>query len=324
MNKISYKNIDLFFYHSIDIDFSRLFSILNHGIVSCKVASDEGIKHYYRNYTHSSTRNEYISVSHFPRTIYRYLQIENELYNANTNKICFIIDDIIPLQKQYNRNINYTNERHVYYKIETSQIKGILLREKDAQKRLSEIPFNYQFTDKKYLENKIFTIINFFIDTFGTFGETFKLYYLIGKLREAETLGLSEDIILELISREIQNNINIVLSKILKKDNPTLLEVVSYFNNGKYPIYIMNRFDIQLSGNKLKTTDPRLESRKTSSITVTKAKELKRIDKQILKLLKRMTTSGLDIYYGYSIGPLCKEDEKIVEEIKKLSLKKEN
>lgn len=324
MSTISYENIDLFYYHSIDIDFARFSSILNYGIVSKKAAVEEGVKYYYRNYTHSSARNEYISVNHFPRTILRYFQIENELYDFNTNKICFIIDDIIPLEKQACNNRNkYTNERHVHYKIEPHMIKGILLREVDAQKRLTEIPFNYKFTDKVYFENKVFATINYFVDTFGTFGSTDKIYYLIGKLREARLCETPDDVIIELISREIKNNINQVLSSVIGINNPTLLEVISYFNNGKYPIYIMNRFDIGLAGSELSTTDWRLEQfKEMTNSTVSEMKRQKSLDKKTLKLLKKMSDSGLDIYYGYSVGPLTQEDFKIVEEIKRLSLKK--
>ncbi len=324
MAAISYENIDLFYYHSIDIDFARFSSILTYGIVSKKAAIDEGIQYYYRNYTHSSAKNEYISVNHFPRTILRYFQIENELYDFNTNKICFMIDDIIPLEKQaYNNRHHYTNERHVHYKIESSMIKGVLLREVDAQKRLSEIPFNYKFTDKEYFENKVFSTINFFVDNFGTFSNTDKIYYLIGKLQEARIYGMADDVIIELISREIQNNIKLILSELLGIDNPTLLEVISYFNNGKYPIYLMNRFDLQLAESKLSTKDWRLERfKEKSNATISEMKRQKSIDKKTLKLLKKMSDSGLEIYYGYSSGPLTQEDFEIVEEIKRLSLKK--
>lgn len=321
---ISYDNIDLFYYHSIDFDFARFFSILNNGIVSKKAASEMGIKYYYRNYTHSSTRSEYISVSHFPRTIFRYYKIENELYDFNTNKICFIIDDIIALEKQVCKNRNsYTNERHVHYRIAPSEIKGILLRETDAKKRLSEISFNYKFTDKCYFENKIFTTISFFVDIFGTFGDTNIIYNLIGKLRETQICGLDDGIILEEISRKMRNNIYQVLSSVLGVENPTLLDVINYFNRDMYPIYIMNRYDLQLAGHDLATTDCRLEHfREMTNFSTSEMKQKEKIDKKSLKLLKKISDTGLDIYYGYSVGPLSKEDLEIVEEIRKLSLKK--
>lgn len=324
MATISYENIDLFYYHQIDIDFARFCSILNNGIVSKKAAEEENIKYYYRNYTHSSTRNEYISVSHFPRTIFRYNRIENELYDSSTNKITFVIDDIYAQKKQacFNRD-QYTNERHVHYKIEQSQIKGILLREKDAKKKLSEILFNYKFTDQEYFENKVFTTIHFFIDVFGEFKNIDKIYYLIGRLREARICELPDYIIIEAISREIQNSINFALYKKLEIDNPTLLDVIAYFNNNKYPIYIMNRFDIELANCELATIDWRLERFKTTpKKTLAEIKHEKATAKKTLKLLKKMSLYGLDIYYGYSSGPLSEEDSKIVEEVKQLSLKK--
>lgn len=86
MNEVAYENIDLFYYHSIDFDFSRLFSILNNGIVSEKAAREENVQYYYRNYTNSSCRNDYVSVSHFPNTVFRYYNLENELFDFNTIK----------------------------------------------------------------------------------------------------------------------------------------------------------------------------------------------------------------------------------------------
>ena len=41
---------------------------------------------------------EYVSVNHFPRSLFRVYKMDNELYDFNTNKICFILDDIIPLE----------------------------------------------------------------------------------------------------------------------------------------------------------------------------------------------------------------------------------
>lgn len=323
---ISYENIDLFYYHSIDFDFARFCSILNSGIVSKKAAQDENLKYYYRNYTNASCKNEYVSISHFPQTVFRYYKIENELYDFNTNKICFILDtdDTKVLDKQACKNrYKYTNERHVYYKIEPSDIKGILLRDVDASKKISEISFNYKYTDKLYFENKVFATINFFNDNFASFGYTNKVYYLIGKLREARICNKDEDIIIEMISREIKNNINIVLSKTLGKKEPTLLDAVNYFNNDRYPIYIMNNFDIQLVGEKLVTTDLRLERFKNNcDFTISELKEKEKIDKKTLRLVKKMTDTGVDIYYGYSMGPFIEEDAKIVEDIKKLTLKK--
>lgn len=322
MSAISYENIDLFYYHSIDFDFARFFSILNNGIVSQKAASDIGVKHYYRNYTHSSARSEYISVSHFPRTFFSYYKIENELYDFNTHKICFIVDDIDALEKQacFNR-ARYTNERHVHYQIEPSKIKGILLREIDAKKTLADIVFDYKFTDKAYFENKIFTTISFFLDAFSTFGNTDRIYYLIGKLREAQICGLPDDSIIKLIASEMKNNINEVLSSALGMENPTLLDVIQYFNAGRYPIYIMNRFDIQLAGHELSTSDSRLEQFKHSELSTSRTKQQERVAKKSLELLKKMSDTGQEIYCGYVQGPLTKQDFEISQEIRKLSLK---
>lgn len=322
---ISYENIDLFYYHSIDYDFARFSSILEYGIVSSAAYKEKHLKYYYRNYTHSSAREEYISVSHFPRTVLQYYKIENELYDFNTNKICFILDleDNKVLKKQACRNREkYTNERHVHYEISPSEIKGILLRESDAKKRISEVEFNYKFTDKSYFENKVFTIINFFQENFKTFGDCEIIYFLIGKLREARVLGKEEEPILERISRQMRNNITMVFSTLLQKEDPTLLEIITFFNQGKYPIYLMNRFDIKPVGENLAQTDERLEIFKENKELYSRMKEKSKLDKKTLKLVKKMTPYGMDIFYGYSMGPLTKEDTEIGEEIKRLTLKK--
>lgn len=93
-------------------------------------------------------RGDFICVNHFPRTIFRYYKIENELYDFNTNKICFIIDDVDALEKQVcNKRMYYTNERHILNQINLSQIKDILIWEVDAKKSIQDIAFNYKYTD---------------------------------------------------------------------------------------------------------------------------------------------------------------------------------
>lgn len=323
MNEVSYENIDLFYYHSIDIDFARLFSILQIGIVSQQAALEEHVKYYYRNYTHASCKKDFISVSHFPQTIFRYYRIQNELYDFNANKITFILDDIYVLDKQSHRNrYKYTNERHVQYKIEPSSIRGILMRECDAQKLISDIAFNTKYTDPSFLEHKVFSTIHFFQDYFGSFGNVSQIYYLIGKLREAQISNMPTDDIIKSIAEEMRKNIQLVLSTTLGIPNPTLLDIVQYINKGQYPIYIMNMYDIQEPGKELKQTDPRVEQfKETSNCTITEMKKQEAIDKKILKLLSKVSNYGCDIYYDYTAGPYTQEDSVIIEEIKKLTKK---
>lgn len=325
MNSISYDNIDLFYYHSIDIDFARLYSILNYGIVSKKMAQEKNIEYYYRNYTHSSSRDDFICVNHFPRTIFRYYKIENELYDFNANKICFIIDDVDALEKQVcNKKMYYTNERHIQNQIDLSQIKGILIRDIDAKKSIQDIAFNYKYTDQEFFENKVFLTIAFFNRLFGSFTNLNQIYFLIGRLRENKVFNQSPEIIMELISKEMRNSINLMLSSILKKEYPTLLDVVSYINSSKFPIYIMNRYDIKKVGYDLNKTDDRLIKFQLSGLKKQEMKVSEAIDKKILKLLKKMSIDGLNIYVNDYLGPLNKEDAEILREVKQLQLKKNN
>ena len=317
INNISFENIDLFYYHSIDYDFSRFYSIINNGIVSKKAAIDEKLDYYYRNYTHASNRDNYVSVNHFPRTILRYYKMENELYDFNDNKICFIIDDIDVLDKQFYKNrYKYTNERHVLYKINQEQIKGILLRDIDAKKKLNELKFDINFTDYFYFEKKVFNIVKFLLNNYGIFENLDKLYYLMGKFSEAKVENRKDEDLIILISKLIINSINSCFSKILNKENPTVLDVIEYLNHNKYPIYIMNRYDIKKINEQLK-----LAYNNTFKNT-RQIKEQVKQNKKILKLLKKMSFNGLEIYYGYCEGPFNKEDAEVIGEIQKLLLNK--
>lgn len=323
MNEVAYENIDLFYYHSIDFDFSRLFSILNNGIVSEKAAREENVQYYYRNYTNSSCRNDYVSVSHFPNTVFRYYNLENELFDFNTNKIVFILNgEIDTLEKQYCRNrYHYTNERHVNYKINVKDIKGILLRECDLYKAISDVAFNYKYTDISYLEQKVFTTIEFYKNHFQNFFDEAKIYYLLGKFRYEQFLGNSGSEIVREIQLEILKGIKKSVGQVLKVDNPTVLDVTKYINNGRYLIYAMNRFDIQEIGMKLRKIDSRTERfEEEYGEMALKAKSKGKIDKKVNNLLNKMTYSGSDIYFGYTQGPLVEDDDRLVKKILKMKV----
>ena len=321
MAEINYENIDLFYYHSIDFDFSRFISIINHGILSSQAAIDMKLPYYYRNYTHSSTGNEYISVNHFPRSLFRVYKMDNELYDYNTNKICFILDDVIPLEKQkYRSKYQYTNERHVHYKINQTDIKGILIREIDAKKLIVDIAFNYKYTDEDYFERKVFTTIKYYSDNFGCFPNLNDIYHYIGKIREAKVYGYDVTGIYEQISRYMKISINEIISKLTNIKNPTLLDTIKYFNNNTYPIYTMNRFDLEPIGTDLIKTHPKIEELKREK-KITELRKKDELNKKILKLLKKMSPTGVDIMYDYVYGPLEEYDNKIKEEINELKLK---
>lgn len=323
MAEIKYEDIDLFYYHSIDFDSSRFNSILDNGIVSKNKAKELGLKYYYRNYTHSSTRDDHISVNTFARTVLRYCQIENELYDYNTNKICFVIDGYINTcdKVSCNNRDEYTKEQHVKDIITTDQIKGILIRDCDSNKRLRDISLNIKFTDKSYFKSKIFTILSFYKSYFNDYSIPSKIYFLIGKYEELVLNNEDTTVIMESISRELQNSIADTLDRVLNKENSTLLDAIVFFNQGRYPLYIMNRFDIKPVGIELNQTDERLEKfRSRVDLPVSYFKKQKSLDKKEAKLRKQMTGSGVNILFGYEIGPLTEKDQEIVEKINKLRL----
>ena len=321
MADINYENIDLFYYHSIDFDFSRFISIINHGILSQQAAIDMNLPYYYRNYTHSSTGCEYISVNHFPRSLFRVYKMDNELYDFNTNKICFVLDDIIPLDKQkYLQRYNYTNERHVHYRIDQKDIKGFLIREVDSKKLIKDIAFNYKYTDEDYFERKVFTTIKYYNDNFGYFPNLNDIYHYVGKIREGKVYGYDVTGLYEQIGCYMKIGINEIISKLINIENPTLLDAILYFNNNTYPIYIMNRFDMEPLGKELTKTHPKLEELKKEK-KITELRKKDELNKKVLKLLKKMSLTGVNIMYDYVSGPLDESDNKIKEEIDELKLK---
>ena len=91
--------------------------------------------------------------------------------------------------------------RHVLYKINCEQIKGILLRNIDVHKKLSELKFNVNFTDYQYFERKVFNTVKFLINNYGQFANLDKLYYLMGKFSEAKTENRKDEVLIMLIAR---------------------------------------------------------------------------------------------------------------------------
>ena len=260
MMQLTYDDIDLFFYHAIDIDFYRMHSIIQNGILSQKAIIDKNIPFYYRNYTHSSTRNEYISISQFSRTFFHHYKLKNELYESSANKITFVINGYIEAkEKQHCKKKGvFTTEQHVYYEIKKEDIYGLVIRKIDAQKKIMDIGFNYKFTSIDYFENKVLSTINFYESVFGFFDSKNKFYYLIGNLRELIFLRKDTSELIKMISEEMRKSIYETLKIILDNENPTLEDAVVYFNNNELPIYIMNHYDIQPLGTELRSTDPRL------------------------------------------------------------------
>ena len=105
MDLFSYDNIDLFYYHSTDIDVTRFYSIIKYGILSAAMAKENNLSYYHRNYINSSCKNNYISVSHFSRTLWHHFHLQNELYDSSINKITFVLRGTIDaLDKQHYKN----------------------------------------------------------------------------------------------------------------------------------------------------------------------------------------------------------------------------
>ena len=141
----------------------------------------------------------------------------------------------------------------------------------------------------------------------------------MGKFCEAKTENRKDEVLIMLIARLITNSINECFSKILNKEEPIVLDVIKFLNNGKYPIYIMNKYDLKSDNEKLRTDNSITIN---NSKLIKEAEEIEQQNKKILKLLKKMSFSGVEIYYGYCNGPFNEEDAKIYEEIQKLSLTK--
>lgn len=86
----------------------------------------------------------------------------------------------------------------------------------------------------------------------------------------------------------------------------------------------MNRYDIKKVGYDLNKTDDRLIKFQLSGLKKQEMKVNEKVDKKILKLLKKMSIDGLNIYVNDYLGPLDNDDAEIVREVKHLQLKKNN
>lgn len=182
---------------------------------------------------------------------------------------------------------------------------------------ISDIAFNSKYADKEFLEYKVFSTIHFFTDYFGSFGNTDTIYYLIGKLREYQITGNLDNDIIRKIEEEMRKRIQFILSTVLEMPNPTLLDAIQYFNQDRYPIYLMNQYDIQKLGNELKDTNPRIEKfENNKTIAKSELRKKEATNKKILKLLSKMSEEGCNICFDYSSGPFTENDYKIVQKIK--------
>ena len=81
----------------------------------------------------------------------------------------------------------------------------------------------------------------------------------------------------------------------------------------------MNKYDLKRENEKLKTDNSMIIK---NSKLIKEAEEREQQNRKILKLLKKMSFNGVEIYYGYREGSFNEEDAKIYEEIQKLSLTK--
>ena len=239
MPEFNFDNIDLFYYHSTDFDITRIYSILKYGILSSNQIKEKNISYYHRNYINASCKEDYVSVSHFPRTFWQYYRLQNELYDNSSNKITFVLNGRINAEdkKFYNNKYKYTNERHVKDGILLNDIIGILIREVDCNKSIDKILVFKEHSDFEGLIKRYFDIIDFFKEVHNYKINIDSLYCLSGKLIKAKVYNEDYKVILEEINEFMKRAIESAYKNILNIDNPTLKNILMLYSNN-IPIYV--------------------------------------------------------------------------------------
>lgn len=330
MGEFNYDNIDLFYYHSIEFDVSRLDSIVNVGIVSKNKAKSLNLPYYHRNYINSSCKDDYISVSSFSNSLWRYYHIKNELYESATNKITFVIsNDIDALEKQsYKKRGMDTPERHVKGIIVKDNIIGIVIRKLDYDKSINEIPFNLKHSDFNGIIKKCFDTINFLKDNHNYSGDTTMLYCMFGKLLESKVMQTDEydNLILD-ISNYMSDYLFNAYQSILEISDPRLKDIVKLYAKD-LDIYVMSKVDIK----KEEDIDKLLESeeekfhekypykkfQKVSKKDLEEIRKERKLRLAITKLEMQMSESDKKIYLDGYFGPLSENGNDIKEKILKM------
>lgn len=331
MQKFCFDNIDLFYYHSTHIDIVRFYSILKYGILSSNMAKERNLPYYHRNYINASCKNDYISVSHFPRTIWHYFHIKNELYDNTANKITFVLNGSIDaLEKQHYKNkYKYTNERHVLNCIEREDILGVVIREHDINKKIKDIPFylkNSHFDDSI---KKCFDSILFLKNIHGYKADTNELYSHIGRLMESKLLNLYDYTNqIEQLQIYMQNYISDAYSSVLNIEDPTLQDILALYSKD-ISMYVMTKYDIQPISNienlirtekdKYNEEYPYREYQKISQKELSRLRQKELLSLERTKLEAEMCESDKQIFCDGYAGPLTKEGNKVKEKIIKLS-----
>lgn len=327
MDNFCFDNIDLFYYHSTDIDFSRLYSIINSGIVSKNHVLKQNVSYYHRNYVNSSSKDDYVSVSTFCNPIFQYYHLKNELYERSRNKIIFVIDrniDALTKQSYYRRGVD-TPERHIKNFIDIKNIVGIVIRKIDYEKSIKDIPFIMDYSDFNGTIKKCFDTINFFEQVHNYKKDITELYCMFGMLLENKVLEKEEsDNIIYNIKIYMENYIFNAYEYILKIKNPKLKDVIHLYVNS-FNIYVMNKFDIKKEEELDKLVEneeeifhkkyPLAQFKRVSKKEIVELKKDKkiRISQAILEM--QMRISDQNIYIDNYHGPLTNESEKIKEKI---------
>lgn len=324
--KFNHDTIDYFYYHSTDIDVTRLYSILKYGIMSANYIKENNIPYYHRNYMNSSCKNSHVSISHFPMTLWRYFKMENELYDSSSNKITFILNGNIDAGRKISyRKQKYTNERHVENGIKKEDIEGIVIRKVDAFKQIENIEFNLNMTDFNGVLKKIFDTILFFKEIHNYESNIDELYMLIGKLMENKIYKTSSKEISREISLYMQNYLKEAYKNILNKKEVILLDIIKLYSD--IPIYVMTKYDIKeekdvenlicSAKEKYNIDYPNREYIQISKEERRKILEERKRYYENAKLESQMIESDLRIYYDGYQGPLTESGHDIAVKVYK-------
>ena len=153
--EFDYDTIDYFYYHSTDIDVTRLYSILKYGIMSSKSIKENNIPYYHRNFISASCKESHISVSHFPASLWRYYKIENIEFNLNMTDFNGVLKKIFDTILFFKEVHNYEqNIDELYILI------GKLMKNKTYKISSKEISKEISLYMQNYLKNAYKNILN--------------------------------------------------------------------------------------------------------------------------------------------------------------------
>lgn len=243
-----------FYYHSlIDLNLIKLESILKYGILSKKLIESNKLSTIY---THQSSDfdskngDDYVSL-----TKYTDKMIFNPMFESfplhTMTSVSLLVDKYINISSVGVRQSYFDDEVFCFNKVESSNIKGIILPEHLSNLSISEVnclPNDLSCFTKRYLSNWLKCIEKYFNNSIPSlYIDELKISYeqLWDIIEEYESPEKWIQQAIKTQRRMYGKDIKDTLGQILqycweerfKKEDPKYLELITKLNKQKLPIY---------------------------------------------------------------------------------------